>query len=112
MQEVMQLPVTTVLIDRKIAIMGMPGEPFVEFQTNWRARCPVHDCFFFGYTNGYAGYFPTIQAATEGGYGATSATTWVQTGAGEQMVDHALIEVYRMLGRLQDSPRTDWKNLR
>ena len=109
-QEEMRLPVTTVLIDRKIGIMGMPGEPFVEFQMNWRARCPVQDCFFLGYTNGYAGYIPTIRIATEGGYGATSATTWVQTGAGEQMENHALIELYRMLGRLPDAPNTDWKN--
>jgi hypothetical protein len=108
----MHLPVITVLIDRKIAMMGMPGEPFLEFQTNWRARCPVQKCFFLGYTNGYYGYFPTIRAATEGGYGATSATSWVQTGAGEQMEDHALIELYRMMGRLQDAPRTDWKDSR
>jgi len=108
-QETMRLPVTTVLIDRKIAMMGMPGEPFVEFQMNWRARCPLHDCFFLGYTNGYNGYFPTIQAATEGGYGATSATTWVEVGAGEQMVDHAVITLYKMLGRLHDAPKEDWK---
>ena len=111
-QETMHLPVITVLIDRKIAMMGMPGEPFLEFQTNWRARCPVEKCLFLGYTNGYYGYFPTIRAATEGGYGATSATSWVQTGAGEQMEDHALVELYRMMGRLQDAPRTDWKDSR
>lgn len=111
-QEMMHLPVATVLIDRKIAIMGMPGEPFLEFQTSWRERCPVHACFFFGYTNGYYGYFPTIRAATEGGYGATSATTWVEVGAGEQMEDRALIDLYKMLGRLQDAPRSDWINSR
>jgi neutral ceramidase len=111
-QEKMQLPVITALIDRKIAVMAMPGEPFLEFQMNWRARCPLPDCFFLGYTNGYYGYFPTIQAAVEGGYGAASASTWVQIGAGEQMVDHSLIELYRMLGRLQDAPRTGWKDSR
>jgi hypothetical protein len=109
-QETMKLPVTTALIDRKIAILGMPGEPFVEYQMNMRARCPVRDCFFLGYTNGYYGYFPTIKAATEGGYGAQSATTWVQVGAGEQMENHGLIEIYRMLGLLQDSPNTNWKS--
>ena len=84
----------------------------MEFQMNFRDRCPVHDCFFLGYSNGYYGYFPTIPAATEGGYGATSATTWVQTGAGEQMVDHSVIELYKMLGRLQDAPRENWQNFR
>lgn len=110
-EEKMQLPVTTALIGRKIAILGMPGEPFVQFQMDWRARCPVQSCFFLGYTNGYYGYFPTIQAATEGGYGAQSATTWVQVGAGEQMVNHGVIEIDRMLGRLPDEPNTNWKSL-
>jgi hypothetical protein len=98
------LPVTTVLINERIALMGMPGEPFVEFQMNWRDRCPVRDAFFLGYANGYYGYFPTIRAATMGGYGAASATTWVEVGAGERMVDHALVRVYEMLGRLTDLP--------
>jgi len=108
-QETMHLPVATVLIDGKIAMMGMPGEPFVEFQMNWRARCPVKDSFFLGYANGYFGYLPTIQAATEGGYGAVNATTWVQVGAGEKMVDHAVIKLDKMLGRLDAAPRENWK---
>ncbi|PYV05317.1 MAG: hypothetical protein DMG26_05550, partial [Acidobacteria bacterium] len=33
------LPVTTLLINKRIALMGMPGEPFVSFQTSWRDRC-------------------------------------------------------------------------
>lgn len=108
-QETMKLPVTTVLIDRKIAMMGMPGEPFVEFQMNWRGRCPVKNSFFMGFANGYFGYLPTIQVATEGGYGAAHATTWVQVGAGERVVDHAIIKLDEMLGRLQDAPRANWK---
>lgn len=99
-----QLPVATVLLNRRIALVGVPGEPFVDFQMNWRARCPVSDCFFLGYANGYFGYFPTIRAATEGGYGAAGASTWIEPGAGERMVDHAVIKVYEMLGLLTDAP--------
>ena len=110
-KENMNLPVTTALIDRDIAIVGMPGEPFVDFQTDLRAKCPVRDCFFLGYTNGYYGYFPTIKAASEGGYGAVSTTTWVEVGAGEQMEDFAIIQIYRMLGRLEDVPNSNWKNV-
>ncbi|HLH36096.1 MAG TPA: neutral/alkaline non-lysosomal ceramidase N-terminal domain-containing protein [Alloacidobacterium sp.] len=106
-----QLPVNTLLINRKIAFMTMPGEPFVEFQVNWRERCPVHDCFFMGYTNGYAGYFPSIEAGVAGGYGASSTSTWVELGAGEQMVNHAVIEVYKMLGRLENVPNANWHSL-
>jgi hypothetical protein len=110
-KETMNLPVTAALIDRKIAIVGMPGEPFVDFQTDLRAKCPVRDCFFLGYANGYYGYFPTFKAASEGGYGAVSTTTWVQVGAGEEMEDFALYEIYRMQGRFQDVPNSNWINL-
>jgi hypothetical protein len=103
-QREQQLPVATVLLNRHIALMGVPGEPFVDFQMNWRARCPVSDCFFLGYANGYFGYFPTIRAATEGGYGAAGASTWIEPGAGERMVDHAVVKVYEMLGLLTDGP--------
>ena len=48
-----KLPVATVLIDKRIAIMTMPGEPFVEFQQEWRRRCPVPDAFFLGYANAH-----------------------------------------------------------
>ena len=102
--EEIKAPVATVLINKRIALMTMPGEPFVDFQINWRDRCPVREAFFLGYGNGYVGYFPTIRAASLGGYGAASATSWVEVGAGERMVDHAVARVYEMLGRLSDLP--------
>ena len=98
------VPVATVLINKRIALMTMPGEPFVEYQINWRDRCPARDAFFLGYANGYDGYFPTIKAASIGGYGAASATTWLEVGAGERMVDHAIVRTYEMLGRLSELP--------
>lgn len=110
-EEEMHLPVTTALIDGKLALFGMPGEPFVQFQMDLRSRCPVQDCFFLGYTNGYSGYFPTVQAATEGGYGASSATTWVQVGSGEEMVNDGIVQIERMLNRLKDVPDTQWISL-
>jgi len=98
------VPVTTVLIDRRIAILAMAGEPFVDFQLQWRARCPVHDCLFMGYSNGYFGYLPTIRAAAWGGYGASHPSTWLEAGAGERLLDHGLARVYEMLGRLKPVP--------
>jgi hypothetical protein len=91
--------VTAVLIDKQISIIAVPGEPFGDLQQSWRARCPVATALFFGYTNGYHGYFPTISAASRGGYGAASASTWVEVGAGERMVDWALIQTYQMMGK-------------
>jgi neutral ceramidase len=94
----------TVLINRQIALMTVPGEPFVDFQMNWRDRCPVPVALFLGYTNGYNGYFPTIAAASRGGYGAASASTWIEVGAGERLVDRSVAKIYEMLGRLTNMP--------
>ena len=100
----MTLPTTTLLIDKRIAFMTMPGEPFVDFQMDWRNRCPVPDAFFMGYSNGDFDYFPTIRAATYGGYGAANTATRVQLGTANRMVDNAVIRVYEFLGRLTDVP--------
>jgi len=101
----LELPVSTVLLNKRIAFAVLPGEPFVELQMEWRNRCPVRDGFFVGYADGYYGYFPTIGAAVRGGYGAATAMSWVEVGAGEQMVDRAVVETYKMLGQLRDGPQ-------
>jgi neutral/alkaline ceramidase-like enzyme len=103
----LELHVTTLLLNKRIALIGMPGEPFVNFQINWRDRCPVPDALFLGYANGYFDYFPTIEAATQGGYGANDSNTYVEIGAGERMLRQALTRVYEMLGKLHDSPERD-----
>ena len=97
-------PVMTLLINDEIALMGMPGEPFVDFALDFRERSPVSAAFFVGYANGYYGYFPTIRAAVEGGYGANSLTTRTEVGAGEAMVDHALVKLFQMSGKLKSMP--------
>jgi hypothetical protein len=99
------LPISAILINRQIALISMPGEPFVEFQTRWRERCPVADCIFAGYANGYFAYFPTIRAAAEGGYGSADSETWVEPGAGERMLDLATIRIYELLGQLRPVPQ-------
>ena len=102
--EELELPVATVLIDRTIAMLFMPGEPFVEYQITWRQRCPVSDAFLVGYADGYNGYFPTVRSATLGGYGAANSATWVEVGSGDRMVEQGVIRVYQMLGRLHGLP--------
>ena len=98
------MDVTTILLSKKIALMGMPGEPFVDFQIDWRHRCPVPDAFFVGYANGYYDYFPTVKAASQGGYGAGDSDTYMAVGAGERMLNQALVRIYEMLGSLTDEP--------
>jgi len=98
------LRVTTLLINKQIAFVGMPGEPFVDFQIDLRGRCPVRHCLLLGYTNGYFDYFPTILASSQGGYGAGDSNTYVAVGAGERMLDQALIRIHEMLGELRQVP--------
>lgn len=96
-----ELPI--VILGKEIAWVGFPGEFFDEFQVDLRERSPVPNTFFLGYCNDVFGYFPTIQAAAEGGYGA-SYSTYVEVGAGELLVNRAIIDLHRMMGRLKPVP--------
>jgi hypothetical protein len=97
-------PVMTLVLNRQIALVGLPGEPFVGLQLSLKQRSPLPFTFLCGYTNGYIAYFPTIREAVSGGYGADTITTRVEIGAGERLVDRGLIHIYRILGMLRDKP--------
>ena len=97
-------PVSTLVINRQIALVGLPGEPFVGLQLMLKQRSPLAATFLCGYTNGYVGYFPAIRDAVAGGYGANTIVTRVEVGAGERMIDRGLIHIYRLLGKLKDKP--------
>jgi neutral ceramidase len=97
-------PVSTLVINRQIALVGLPGEPFVGLQLMLKQRSPLAATFLCGYTNGYIGYFPTMRDAVAGGYGANTVVTRVEVGAGERMIDRGLIHIYRLLGKLKDKP--------
>ncbi|MGH9935153.1 MAG: hypothetical protein ACREAM_02850, partial [Blastocatellia bacterium] len=98
---------TTLLINNDIAIATMPGEPFVDLQIALRDKSEIANTFLFGYTYSaggeWAGYIPTIRAAAEGGYGA-GYNTRIEAGAGEAMVDRAIVNIYALLGKLKDAP--------
>ena len=100
LREEMDLPVTTLLLNKELAFVTMPGEPFVEFQTQCRARSPLPNSYLVGYTDGLFGYLPTMSAAIRGGYGANSTATQVEVGTGERLLDTGLISLYELLGKL------------
>jgi neutral ceramidase len=91
---------TTVMINQELALVGGSGEFFCDHALRLKERSRAAETFFFGYCNGHHMYFPTIEAAAEGGYGADSAVSWVNLGAGEEMMDRALINIYAFLGKL------------
>ncbi|MBC8472368.1 MAG: neutral/alkaline non-lysosomal ceramidase N-terminal domain-containing protein [Planctomycetes bacterium] len=92
-----------VLLGEEIAWVGFPGEFFDDFQIALRNRSPISHTFFLGYCNDVFSYFPTIQAASEGGYGA-SYSTYVEVGAGERLVDNAIIRLHTITGNLKSFP--------
>ena len=92
---------TTILINQELALVGGSGEFFCEHGLRLKERSKTAETFFFGYCNGHHMYFPTIEGAAEGGYGADSAVSWVSLGAGERMMDQALINIYTLLGNFK-----------
>lgn len=92
---------TVALLNRDIAMVGLSGEVFSNHALRLKERARVKQLFFFGNSNGYHQYFPTIEAVAEGGYGADNRVSPVAVGAGEQLMNTALIWIYQMLGKIQ-----------
>jgi hypothetical protein len=95
----MEPELTTVLINGELALVGGSGEFFCNHSNRLKERSYANDTLFFGYCNGHHMYFPTIEAASEGGYGGDATVAPVQIGAGEQMMNQALVNIYTMLGK-------------
>jgi len=91
---------TVALLNGDIALVGASGEFFCQHAIRLRERAQVRQLFFFGYCNGYHQYFPTIEAAAEGGYGADSQVAVAAVGAGEQLMNSALTWLFQMRGKL------------
>ena len=90
----LELGVTTLLINDRIAVITLPGEPFHQFQVDFRNKSNVKHSFLFGYCcNGpydWPSYLPDLLSAARGGYGA-SDTTVAEVGAGERLVNEGLV---------------------
>lgn len=91
---------TVAMLTEDVAFVGASGEFFCQHAMRLRERARVPNLFFFGYCNGYHQYFPTIEGAAEGGYGADSQVSPVEVGAGEAMMNTALQWLYQMRGKL------------
>jgi neutral ceramidase len=93
---------TIALLDGKIGFVGVSGEFFCGHSLSLKQRARQEHVLFLGYCNDYQQYFPTIQAAAEGGYGADATVSAAEVGAGELMMNCALINLYKMRGKLAD----------
>lgn len=92
---------TTILINQELALVGGSGEFFCNHANRLKERARGVKTVFVGYCNGHHMYFPTIEAASEGGYGADPTVSWAPVGAGEEMMNKALINIYTMLGKYE-----------
>ena len=92
---------TVALLNNEIALVGASGEFFANHAIRLKERVRGPQVFFFGYCNGYHQYFPTIEAVSEGGYGADNRVSPVAVGAGETMMNTALVWIYQMLGKIK-----------
>ena len=101
-----QAPVTTMLLGRELAFVGVPAEIFVDYQIDARSRFPGVPMIFAGYTNGSLGYVPTIKGAVDGGYGANQLGSFLEVGAGSRMIDSAIIRLGYWTGKLLKQPAT------
>jgi hypothetical protein len=90
---------TTVLLNGEVALVTGSGEFFCNHSNRLKERSYAPHTLFFGYCNGHHMYFPTIEAASEGGYGGDATVSPVEIGAGEMMMNQALVNIYTMLGK-------------
>ena len=91
----------TVVIQRELALVAIPGEPFVQHQLDLTAKSPVPNAFVLGLAYSGRGtpftvYLPTVQAVKEGGYGAAECS-FLAADAGERLVNEALQSIRQLL---------------
>jgi hypothetical protein len=91
---------TVALLDGRIGLVGVSGEFFCGHALSLKRRARLEHLLFLGYCNDYQQYFPTIEAAAEGGYGTDAFVSPVEIGAGERIMDRALLHLYQMRGKL------------
>ena len=92
---------TSALFDGRIGFVGVSGELFTSHSIQLKRRARLEHLFVFGYCNDYQQYFPTIEAVAEGGYGADITVAPAEVGAGERMMDQALIDLLQLQGKIR-----------
>jgi neutral ceramidase len=102
-QDGVPVELNTVLLNGDTALVGASGEFFSNHSKRLKERSYLPHTLFFGYCDGHSMYFPTIEAASEGGYGADAQVSPAEVGAGEQVMNRALINLYTMQGKLRPS---------
>jgi hypothetical protein len=85
---VVRLPLRFLKINDDVAIWAAPLELFCEIAMNIRNRSPFPYTLYFGYCNGWLGYFPTKAEFAFGGY---EPSTTPYTEQGEEDLTRAVV---------------------
>ncbi|MGH9068081.1 MAG: neutral/alkaline non-lysosomal ceramidase N-terminal domain-containing protein [Acidimicrobiales bacterium] len=75
-------------LDEQTAVVGLPGEPFVDIAAAIRRRAGLANLIVAGYANQAVGYLPVASAFPEGGYEVGCAR--FEPDAAERLVDAAV----------------------
>lgn len=67
-QELVRVPLRFLKLRQDTVLWAAPLELFCELAIQIRNRSPFPHTLYFGYTNGWLGYYPTAEAIGEGGY--------------------------------------------
>lgn len=87
-KDVQPVELQVITIGGDIALVAMPGEPFVEIQRGVQERSPFPWTFFSGYANVGTAYLPTADAYEEGGYEVE--VTPFAPGAADRLIETAV----------------------
>ena len=80
-----------------LAIVGLPGEVFVELGLAIKEQSPYSHTFVIELTNSHIAYVPTKEAFSRGGYETINSR--LAPGGGEMMVESAV----RLLRKLKNN---------
>jgi neutral ceramidase len=80
-----------------LAVVGIPGEYFVEFGLQIKCHSPAPVTMVIELANGSVGYIPTVAAIEQGGYEGSSAR--FEAHAGQMLSDAALDMLATAYGR-------------
>ena len=102
-----EVGVLTVVLNRNLAFVAIPGEPFVQHQLDLTAKSPIANTFILGLAYHGRGtpfvvYIPTAQAVKEGGYGAAECS-FLAADAGEKFVQEAVGRIREFAGKDEPS---------
>lgn len=89
----------TAMVGDRIGLVGISGELFSGHALALKKRARLEHLLVLGYCNDYHQYFPTIEAVAEGGYGTEPPVSPVVAGAGERMMNRALLDLFEMRGK-------------